>query len=184
MNGKAALGYLGAVTAGLIMGLVLGAKGCDDGSVTRLLEENARLKIESEKHRADAFAAESGLAKAQERLAELRAIQVSHEGEIAALRKKVRQANRPRDERNEYIDALEKENVRLKEIDLFHRDALTAAVTRGDHYQLAAEKEKERADMLEDKVLKGRTQKILIGVGSAIGASALTLGAVAAAGRL
>jgi hypothetical protein len=190
------------VTAGLsfVLGLTVGMRGCEDASVTKLLEENARLKIESEKHRADAMLAATqrdNVTKAREAtLAELREHEVAAEAaeeSIATLRGIVRErtaAAKCKPERD-LIAALDEDRaVKRQQIDLLTQavDAAQKELELGHSIEaslnasLAASE--KRADLLEKKVLKGRKQKIAIGVGSALGSAALTLGAVSAAGRL
>lgn len=183
---------------GFVLGLVVGLKGCDDGDVTKLLAENARLKVEAEEHLADgaeashrAGEAEGRLKAAMEQAEALRAREAASTKTIAALETVVRKAGRARDERDDLIEAQANELDRLKRVNLFDQEALQEALIRGDEYHFASEAHRKaaeangkRADMLEKKVRKSRKQKIAIGVGSAVGGMAVAFGATYAATRV
>ena len=60
-----------AIFFAIIVGIAVGAKGCEDGSVTKLLEENARLKIELDQSLSSGSRSEaerSSLAQANQQL--------------------------------------------------------------------------------------------------------------------
>ena len=191
---------LAAAGLSFVLGLTVGMRGCEDASVTKLLEENARLKIQAERHRADAMlyaTQRDAISKAKsETLAKLReaeAMEAAAEETVTTLRKIVRQRTaaaqcKPERDLIAALDA-DRENKR-QQIDLLKAAVDVANEELELGHSIEAELNKalsaseKRADMLEKKVLKGRKQKIAIGVGSALGGAALTLGAVAAAGRL
>jgi chromosome segregation ATPase len=199
VNLKAVTGIaLGSAVAGLVLGLVLGMRGCDDGSVTKLLEENAELKVEVTRQRFLAHEAEKKRADhavrrndAERELAAMVAVQAETVGTVKVLRAKVKAAGRKRDERNELIDALEMQNaVQEDQIDWVQaaldasKDETVSAIHGRLSLDAALVASEKRADMLEKRVMKERPKRVLIGVGSAIGASLLTLGATYAAGKL
>jgi len=182
------------LAAGFVGGLALGVRGCGGGA-SKLLQENAELKSEVTRQRFLANQAEELRAQhAERRHAAERALEAMLVKDAASattikdLRAKVRKAGRKRDERNDLIDALEGQNmVKNQQIDLL-QSALEAAAEEIDavdqahaHTSAALDASEKRADKLEKYVMKERPKRILIGVGSAVGASLITLGAVAAA---
>jgi chromosome segregation ATPase len=187
-----------AIAIAFIIGLVIGLRGCGSGSASKLLQENAALKQEVENQRFLAKQAEElRAAHAARRNAAERELEAAEEREaeaastVATLRKRVKAERKKRDARDELIDALDKEMEASKTRAAFLSQALDAAKLELEQsYQIenalnaALRASEQRADKLEKHVGKSRRHKIAIGIGSAAGGAVLTLGAVAAAGRL
>lgn len=184
--------------AGLLSGLVLGMRGCNDGSITKLLQDNAELKADVTRYRFLAKQAEKERAKHAERrhtaervVARLEAKQDASAATIKDLRSAVARAGRKRDERNDLIDALTLSNGEKDEQINWLKAALDASKAETT-FALDAEHavnkalvaSEERADKLEAHAMKGRKQKILIGVGSAIGGAGVMALGVWGAGQL
>jgi hypothetical protein len=199
MNWKGILGIaLGSAIAGLVLGLVLGMRGCDGGSVTKLLEENAELKVEVSRQRFLAHEAEDEREAhavrrndAERQLAAARAKQKASDSTIVDLRGRVARAGRKRDERNDLIDALEGQNaVKDEQIDWVQaaldasKDETVAALQGRLSLDAALVASEKRADKLEKYVMKERPKRILIGIGSAVGGAGVMALAVYGAGRL
>jgi chromosome segregation ATPase len=199
VNWKGILGIaLGSAVAGLVLGLVLGMRGCDGGSVTKLLEENAELKVEVTRQRFLAHQAEDERADhavrrnaAERELAAAKAKQAASDGTIKDLRSKVARAGRKRDERNDLIDALEMQSaVQEDQIDWVQaaldasKDETVAAIQGRLSLDAALAASEKRADKLEKYVMKERPKRVLIGIGSAIGGAGVMALAVYGAGRL
>jgi chromosome segregation ATPase len=199
VNWKGILGIaVGSAVAGLVLGLVLGMRGCDGGSVTKLLEENAELKVEVTRQRFLAHEAEKERADhavrrndAERQLEAARAKQAASDGTIKDLRGKVARAGRKRDERNDLIDALEMQNaVKEDQIDWLQLalDASKDETIAANHGRLSLDAalvaSEKRADKLEKHVMKERPKRILIGIGSAVGGAGVMALAVYGAGRL
>jgi len=179
---------------GFVGGLTLGLRGCGGGA-SKLLQENAELKSEVTRQRFLADQAEELRATHAERrhaaeraLAAAEAREVASKDAIRTLRMRVAKAGRKRDERNDLIDAYAQQaEVKDSQIDLLQEALRAAADEIAASYDVEAALElalvasEKRADKLENYVIKERPKRILIGVGSAVGASLLTLGAVAAA---
>jgi hypothetical protein len=195
MDWKASLGLALACTLlGLALGLMLGMRGCGGGT-SKVLQENAELKAEVTRYKFLASEAEDRRAVHAERgntaeraLAANKAKHAADAGTIKTLQGRVKAAGRKRDERNDLIDAYASQNVvKDEQIDLMGQalDAAKAADAESRTVEArtsdALVSSEKRADKLEKHVLKERPKRILIGVGSAVGASLITLGAVAAA---
>ena len=110
---------------------------------------------------------------------------------VKRLRKKVVQADRQRDERDDLIGALDEDReAKDEKIDLLQAalDAAIAEIEAGQTIEAALNTalvaSEKRADKLEEHVMKDRRKKIAIGVGSAVGGIAITFGATYAATRL
>lgn len=199
MNWKGILGItLSAAAAGLVLGLVIGLRGCGGGNINQLLQENAELKAEVTRQKliadeADALRADHAeRRKAAERaLAEVKVRAAASDGKVKELRAKVKEANHERDERDDLIEALDLDRAEKSEqIDLL-QTALSAArdeIATGHTVEAALNKallaSESRADKLEQHAMKDRTKKILIGVGSAVGGAGVMALAVYGAGRL
>jgi hypothetical protein len=182
------------LTAGVVLGLVLGIRGCGGGA-SKLLQENAELKAEVTRQRFLAGQAEELRAEhaarrnAVERELEAAAAKEAESADtIKHLKRRVIRAGRETDERDDLIAAYERQDVvKNNQIDLLH-EALSIAAEEMDaefmahaHTKTALSASEKRANKLEKYVMKERPKRILIGVGSAVGASLVTLGAVAAA---
>lgn len=199
MDWKAVSGIaIACALAGLLSGLVIGMRGCEDGSATKLLQENAELKAQVTRHRLAATQAEKNRAE-QERLrliaeqaaAAIGVKEAASYDKIKTLRAKVAKAGRERDERDDFIAELEKdrgqkiERINWLEAALEASKAETGfAVEAEQATNKALVASESRADKLEAHVMKERQKKIAIGVGSALGGCALTLASVYAAGRI
>jgi hypothetical protein len=199
MDWRGILGIaLSSAAAGLILGLVLGLRGCSDGGVTKLLEENAQLKVEVDRQRSKAVEADElrvehaeGREAAERALAEMQAGKAAAADEVKRLRDKVRKAGRKRDERDELIDAYEGQAaIKDNQIDWLQAalDASKQETTLAVDAELALNRalvaSEERADLLEKRVLKDRRKKAWIGVGSAVGGAGVMALGVYGAGRL
>ena len=201
MTWKGVLGTtLAATVLSFVLGLTVGMRGCQDASVTKLLEENARLKVKVQTHeeRAQAIAKQRD-AESQRRLAIERELEAARAREQAAsesvkgLRRIVEQrtAKAQCKPERELIAALDRDRARKTERIGLLQQALEGAkleIELGHSAEGELNKalmaSEDRADALEKHVGKSRRAKILIGIGSALGGVALTLGATAAAGRL
>jgi chromosome segregation ATPase len=189
---------LATAIAGLLMGLVIGTRGCGDGSVNKLLQENAELKTQVTHHRFIARQAEKERAQQAERrntaervVGRLEAKQAASAATIKDLQTKVAKAGRKRDERDTLIDALTLENGAKDEQINWLKAALDASKSEttfamdAEHaINQALVASEERADKLEKAVMKDRRKKILIGVGSSIGGAGVMALAVYGAGKL
>lgn len=198
MNWKGILGIaLSCLMLGLAGGLLIGMRGCG-GGVSKLLAENAELKAEVTRFKFLASEAEESRAIHARRRhdAERVAAALQEQNEVttrtvADLRKKVARAGHKKDERDDLIVALELDGaVKDKRIDLLQaalnlsKEAEEAEFQAHSHTKSALTVSESRAGKLEKGLMKERPKKILIGVGSAVGASLLTLGSVYAAGKL
>jgi hypothetical protein len=195
MNWKGILGIAAScLVAGLVIGLVIGMRGCGGGA-NKLLQENAELKSEVTRQRFLASRAEDLRAQHAERrnnaeraLAAAKAKEAKSAGTIKDLRIKVARAGRKRDERNDLIDALEGQNaVKNEQVDMLQAaldiaaEEMDAEFLAHSHTKTALGVSEKRANKLERYVVKEKPKRILIGIGSAVGASLVTLGAVAVA---
>jgi chromosome segregation ATPase len=184
--------------AGLLSGLVLGMRGCGDGNITKLLQENAELKSDITRYRFLAKQAEKERAKHAERrhaaeraYERIKAKQAASAKTIKDLRTKVIRAGRKRDERDALIDALtvaigekdEQINWLKAALDASKEETLSMySAEQALNKALVASE--ERADKLEAHMMKDRKKKIAIGVGSAVGGAGLSFLAVYGAGKL
>jgi hypothetical protein len=196
MSWKGILGIAAScLVVGLAVGLLIGLRGCGGGGVNKMLAENAELKADVKRFKFLAGESEDRRAVHAERqntaeraVAAMRAKQAADAGTIKTLEDKVKAAGRKRDERNDLIDAYATKLVeKAAEIDFLGQalDAAKAAaaesLTAEARISDALVASESRAAKLEKYVMKERTKRIMIGVGSAVGASLVTLGAVAAA---
>jgi len=184
--------------AGLLSGLVLGARGCESQSVTKLLQDNAELKADvtryrflakqSEKQRAIHAERRHAAERAYERI---KAKQAASAKTIKDLRTKVIRAGRKRDERNDLIDALtvaigekdEQINWLKAALDASKEETLSMySAEQALNKALVASE--ERADKLEAHVMKDRKKKIAIGIGSGLGGVGVMALGVWGAGKL
>ena len=199
MNAKGIAGLsFGMVVAGLVMGLVIGMRGCDDGSATKLLQENAELQAEVTRHRLVAEQArkqreeQERLRVTAEQAAAAIAVKEAEAGDrIRVLRRRIVQAGHEADERDELIVEIDRDrDAKAERINWL--EAALAASKAETGFAVEAEQatnkalvaSETRADKLEAHVLRDRKKKIAIGVGSALGGCALTLASVYAAGRI
>lgn len=187
-----------AALAGLLSGLVLGMRGCGDGNITQLLQDNAELKSDVTRYRFLAKQAEAERARHAERrhtaermVKRLTEAQATSGKTIKSLRTQVVAAGRKRDKRDDLIDALTADNQTKSE----HINWLNAALDAAKAETLSmysAEQalnkaliaSEERADKLEAHVLKDRKKKIFIGVGSGVGGAGIMALATWGAGKL
>jgi len=182
----------------MALGLLIGIRGCSDGSPTKLLQENAELKAQVTRHRRYAELAEERRAE-QERLritAERAAAAIggkaaAADDKIKKLRRRVVQAGREADERDDLIAEIDRDRRAKAERINWLEAALTAskaetgfAVEAEQSVNHALVASETRADKLERHVMKDRQKKILIGVGSALGGAGLALASVYAAGQV
>lgn len=189
---------VGMAIAGMALGLLIGIRGCSDGSPTKLLQENAELKAQVTRHRRYAELAEERRAE-QERLritAERAAAAIggkaaAADDKIKKLRRRVVQAGREADERDDLIAEIDRDRRAKAERINWLEAALTAskaetgfAVEAEQSVNHALVASETRADKLERHVMKDRQKKILIGVGSALGGAGLALASVYAAGQV
>lgn len=199
MNAKGVAGLsVGMAVAGLVMGLVIGMRGCDDGSATKLLQANAELKAEVTRHRLVAEQARKQREE-QERLrvtaeqaaAAIAVKEAAANDRIRRLRRTIVQAGHKADERDELIVEIDRDrNAKAERINWL--EAALAASKAETGFAVEAERatnkaliaSESRADKLESHVMKERQKKILIGVGSAVGGAGLALLSVYAAGQL
>lgn len=199
MNAKGVAGLsVGMAVAGLVMGLVIGMRGCDDGSATKLLQANAELKAEVTRHRLVAEQArkqreeQEALRVTAEQAAAAIAVKEAAAGDrIRVLRRRIVQAGHEADERDELIVEIDRDrNAKAERINWL--EAALAASKAETGFAVEAEQSvsralvasEERGDKLEKHVMKERQKKILIGVTSAVGGAGLTLLSVYAAGQL
>ncbi len=182
------------LVAGVVVGLVLGLRGCGGGA-SKLLQENAELKAEVTQHKFDA--AEAAVVRLQHAEARNDAeLELAARVELAAasadtvrrLRGRVAKAGRERDERDSLIEALDEENGGLLmnngllELALESARLELEAVDVGEAaWKSALATSEKRADKLENYVAKEKKRLIWSNIGSALGASLITLGAVAVA---
>ena len=199
MDWKGILGIaLACLFAGLLSGLVLGARGCEGESITKLLQENAELKSDVTRYRFLAKQAEDERAKhagrrhtAERAAAAIAAKEAAANDRIKRLRRRMVQAGHKADERDELIAELDRDrNAKAEQINWLQAalDASKAETTSAIEAEHALNKalvaSEERADKLEAHATKGRKQKILIGVGSAIGGAGVMALGVWGAGQL
>ncbi len=199
MNAKGVAGLsVGMAVAGLVMGLVIGMRGCDDGSATKLLQANAELKAEVTRHRLVAEQArkqreeQERLRVTAEQAAAAIAVKEAAAGDrIRVLRRRIVQAGHEADERDELIVEIDRdrdakaERINWLEAALAASKAETGfAVEAEQSVSRALVASEERGDKLEKHVMKERQKKILIGVTSAVGGAGLALLSVYAAGQL
>ena len=199
MNAKGVAGLsVGMAVAGLVMGLVIGMRGCDDGSATKLLQANAQLKAEVTRHRLVAEQArkqreeQERLRVTAEQAAAAIAVKEAAAGaRIRLLRRRIVQAGHEADERDELIVEIDRdrdakaERINWLEAALAASKAETGfAVEAEQSVSRALVASEERGDKLEKHVMKERQKKILIGVTSAVGGAGLALLSVYAAGQL
>lgn len=199
MDWKAVSGIaIACALAGLLSGLVLGARGCESQSITKLLQDNAELKADVSRYRFLAKQSEKERAiHAERRHTAERAVKRLEEKQAASatkikdLRNRVALAGRKRDERNELIDALtvaigekdEQINWLNAALDASKEETLSMySAEQALNKALVASE--ERADKLEAHVMKDRKKKIAIGVGSGLGGIVLAFGATYAATRV
>jgi hypothetical protein len=189
---------LGSAAAGIILGVTLGVRGCSDGGVTKLLEENAQLKVEVDRQRSKAMEADElrvahaeGREAAERALAAMQVDKAAADDKIKRLRDAVRKAGRERDERDDLIDAYEGQAVvKDGQIDWLQaaldasKQETTAAVDAELALNRALMASEERAYMLEKRVMKDRRKKAWIGVGSALGGAGVMALGVYGAGQL
>jgi chromosome segregation ATPase len=199
MDWKGVLGIaLACLFAGLLSGLVLGARGCETQGVTKLLQDNAELKANVTRYRFLAKQAEKERAKHAERrhtaeraYERIKAKQVASGKTIKVLRGQVAAAGRKRDERDALIDALtidigektEQINWLKAALDA-SKEETTSMYSAEQALNKALVASEERADKLEAHVMKDRKKKIMIGVGSAIGGAGVMALGVWGAGQL
>ena len=199
MNAKGVAGLsVGMAVAGLVMGLVIGMRGCDDGSATKLLQANAELKAEVTRHRLVAEQArkqreeQERLRVTAEQAAAAIAVKEAAAGDrIRVLRRRIVQAGHEADERDELIVEIDRDrDAKAERINWL--EAALAASKSETGFAVEAEQatnkaliaSESRADKLESHVMKERQKKILIGVGSAVGGAGLARLSVYAAGQL
>lgn len=193
----AAILAVSCLAAGIVLGLTLGLRGCGGGA-SKLLQENAELKAEVTRQRFLADQAEELRAQHAERrntaeraLAAMEEQEAESANTIKHLRRRVVQAGRKTDERDDLIVAIDRDRTKKgQQVDLLEvalaaaADEIAASYDVEAALELALSASEKRADKLERHVMKERPKRILIGVGSAVGASLLTLGSVYAAGKL
>lgn len=179
---------------GAVLGVaitVVGFKGCSDEPP--LVQRDAELQTEVERHRILAHQAEERRAKAAHDRDLAKAKLAQLEEENATLSNEILKRPRPTTYRQAVTQldtcldvVLRKDQAMdlVKEAVDAYEVELNAASDQTVALQLALEASEERADLWKRRSLKDRRKKIAIGVGSALGGSLLTLGAVAAAGRL
>ena len=189
---------LATAVAGFVVGITLGMRGCEGQNITKLLQDNAELKGDVTRYRFLAHQAEDERAmhaerrhKAERALAAIQAQQAASDTTIAGLRDKVRKANKARDERDDLIDALTLDiNAKKEQINWLQaaldasKEETTAMYSAEQALNKALLASEERADKLEAHAMKGRKQKIAIGVGSGLGGIAIAFGATYAATRI
>lgn len=189
---------VGCLAAGFVLGLVIGLRGCGGGGVNKMLAENAELKAEVTRQRFLANQAEELRAQHAERrntaeraLAAAEVKDAESADTIKHLRYRVVKAGRERDERDDLIDAIDRDrNDKAAKVDMLKMALAAAADEIAASYDveaklnLALSASEKRANKLERYVMKERPKRVLIGVGSAIGTAAVTLGAVYGAGKL
>ena len=193
MTWKGITGLVASVlVAGFVAGLVVGLRGCG-GSASKLLQENAELKADVSRFHAlakDAQAARALHATARHDAERALAAAVEHEvasaDTVRRLRARVAKAGRQRDERNDLIDALDRDKGR----EVMKNGLLTLALesarlelqeadTGEQAWKSALEASERRGDKLERHIMKERPKRILIGVGSALGGAGVVALAVA-----
>ena len=185
MNWKGILGLAAScLVAGLVVGLVLGLRGCGGGA-NKLLQENAELKAEVTRYRYLASEASKARAEhAEARHDAERALAASQEAEAASadtvrrLRDRVAKAGRKRDERDDLIDALSAQNA-VKDDQIDWITAALEASKQETSFSMEAEQATNRAlvasetrgDKLERYVVKSKRRLIWSNVGSVLGTS-------------
>lgn len=137
-------------------------------------------------------AARQELAVAERERAAQAAVQAAAGKTIQYLRQRVREAERPADERDELVAALEADNARLREIDLYNQDALTAAISGWDAaadrakaaeaqavaFEDALSKAKPAMEKADKVISKGRRRVAGAAVGGVVAGSLLAIGIV------